>query len=97
MSKLEQNISLLESKILRLIKELDFYKEEYARLTEEVSDLMNEKASFQDTLSQYENQQKITKIVTSLSESTPQSQELKLNLEEYIRVIDKCIKHISEQ
>lgn len=97
MGKLEQNISLLESKILRLIKELDFYKEEYARLTEEVNDLMKEKATFQDTLSQYENQQKITKIVTSLSESTPQSQELKLNLEEYIRVIDKCIKHISEQ
>jgi hypothetical protein len=44
----------------------------------------------------FQNQDKITKIVTNTTVEKEESTELKHKLNEYIREIDKCIAHLSE-
>lgn len=43
----------------------------------------------------FRNREKMNNIVTSLTERNPESEQLKLKLDGYLRVIDKCIKHIN--
>ena len=58
-------------------------------LNKEILDLKGQDANFQ-------NQDKITKIVTNTTVEKEESTELKHKLNEYIREIDKCIAHLSE-
>ena len=58
-------------------------------LNKEILDLKGQVADFQ-------NQDKITKIVTNTTVEKEESTELKHKLNEYIREIDKCIAHLSE-
>lgn len=58
-------------------------------LNKEILDLKGQVANFQ-------NQDKITKIVTNTTVEKEESTELKHKLNEYIREIDKCIAHLSE-
>ncbi|MFT6053850.1 MAG: hypothetical protein ACJASP_000734, partial [Roseivirga sp.] len=44
----------------------------------------------------FKNQDKITKIVNNTTVEREESTELKHQLNEYIREIDKCIAHLSE-
>jgi hypothetical protein len=47
-------------------------------------------------LKNFQNQDKISKIVSSMAEDTQKNTELKLKINEYIKEIDKCIAHLSE-
>ena len=58
-------------------------------LNKEILDLKGQVANFQ-------NQDKITKIVTNTTVEKEESTALKHKLNEYIREIDKCIAHLSE-
>ncbi|HEX8547475.1 MAG TPA: hypothetical protein VF691_10975, partial [Cytophagaceae bacterium] len=49
-----------------------------------------------DEIKNFQNQDKITKIVSSIADDTQNSNELKLKLNEYIKEIDKCIAYLSE-
>lgn len=49
-----------------------------------------------EELKNFQNQLKISKIVTSIAEGTPHLPELRLKINEYIKEIDKCIAHLSE-
>ena len=44
----------------------------------------------------FHNQEKISKIVTSITDDTYRKTELKLKINEYIKEIDKCIAFIKE-
>ena len=50
-----------------------------------------------EELLHFKNQDKITKIVTSISADEKSSTELKLKINEYIKEIDKCIAYLSEE
>jgi regulator of replication initiation timing len=58
-------------------------------LNKEIDGLKGQVANFQ-------NQDKITKIVTNTTVEKEESTELKHKLNEYIKEIDKCIAHLSE-
>ena len=50
-----------------------------------------------EELSNFKNQDKIAKIVSSISPDDKSSSELKLKLNEYIKEIDKCRAYLSEE
>ena len=45
----------------------------------------------------FKNQDKIAKIVSSISAGDKSTTELKLKINEYIKEIEKCIAYLSEE
>lgn len=87
-------------KLEKLVKRL---AEEHRQLKDELQKEKQEKAALSDLLlkqeeeiKNFQNQYKITKIVSSITDDTHGQTELKLLINEYIREIDKCIAHLSE-
>ena len=85
LSKLEQ----VESKLQKLIGE-------HADLIEENNALREAIQRQNQDIKNFQNQDKISKIVSSMAEDTQKNTELKLKINEYIKEIDKCIAHLSE-
>jgi len=86
---LEQKVELL----LTAHKELQsllFMKDKELTALRETLSLKEEE------IKNFQNQQKITKIVSSIADDTHKQTALKLKINEYIREIDKCIVHLSE-
>jgi hypothetical protein len=92
LSKLEA----LESKLQMLTKEYNALKTEFRAVREENKELKALKEKQNEDLKNFQNQDKISKIVSSIAEDTQKSTELKLKINEYIKEIDKCIAHLSE-
>ena len=86
---LSSKLSRLSSKYKEVIEELSQFKALNKQLKVQI-DKQNEE------IKNFQNQHKISKIVSSLAESTQNSTELKLKINEYIKEIDKCIAHLSE-
>src|SRR3954463_14972743 len=92
LSKLEA----LEGKLQMLTKEYNALKTEFRAVREENKQLKALKERQNEDLKNFQNQDKISKIVSSIAEDTQKSTELKLKINEYIKEIDKCIAHLSE-
>jgi hypothetical protein len=92
LSKLEA----LEGKLQMLTKEYNALKTEFRAVREENRELKALKEKQNEDLKNFQNQDKISKIVSSIAEDTQKSTELKLKINEYIKEIDKCIAHLSE-
>jgi archaellum component FlaC len=92
LSKLEA----LEGKLKTLTKEYNALKTEFRAVKEENRELKALKERQNEDLKNFQNQDKISKIVSSIAEDTQKSTELKLKINEYIKEIDKCIAHLSE-
>lgn len=74
----------------RQTEEMQEVREENIKLKQEISDLKEELKNFQ-------NQEKISKIATSVAfGGQGDNEELKRKIDEYIKEIDKCIAHLSE-
>ena len=85
---LEHNIYTLLKTNQRHQEESDFLKEENLRLREELKVLKSQ-------LSDFQNQDKIAKLVSNTTVGQEESTELKQKLNEYIKEIDRCIEHLS--
>jgi len=89
-------LDFLEHKIQSLLSELHSVKTELVQIKEENQDLKAIIQRQNEEIKNFQNQEKISKIVTSIAEDARNSSELKLKINEYIREIDKCIAHLSE-
>jgi len=92
LSKLE----LLEAKALKLASAYKELNIAYRELQSDNQRLKNQIAQKEEEVRSFHNQEKISKIVTSIAEDTPRKTELKLKINEYIKEIDKCIAFIKE-
>src|SRR5882757_9149323 len=92
LSKLKQ----VEGKLQQLIREHSALKKELKASIEENKTLRGSVERQNQDLKNFQNQDKISKIVSSMAEDTQKNTELKLKINEYIKEIDKCIAHLSE-
>lgn len=86
---LEKGINALAEKYREVKGRLDASEKENQQLKEEII-RQNEELKY------FQNQDKISRIVSSITEDSRNSSELKLKINEYIKEIDKCIAHLSE-
>lgn len=91
-AKLQQ----LESKLYKLIEEKAELKAELSASMAENEKLNNIIAEQNEELKNFQNQEKISKIVSSIAEGTQNNTELKLKINEYIKEIDRCIVFLNE-
>lgn len=95
-SSFELRLTRIELLAANLVDEHNRLKEMLNAVIEERDYLLQLLADKEEEIKNFQNQQKITKIVTSISEDTFSHTDLKLMINEYIREIDKCIAHLSE-
>lgn len=86
----------LETRLRKLIQEHQVLKARYVDLEAENQNLKSVVESQNEVLKNFQNQEKITKLVSSIAENTQNSTELKLKINEYIKEIDRCIVFLSE-
>src|SRR4051794_39770507 len=89
-------IKSLEQALKALLEEHRLVKEHLAEVLDENKSLKTLVEKQNEDLKNFQNQDKITKIASSITEDTRNVSELKLKINEYIREIDKCIAHLSE-
>ncbi|HSZ72402.1 MAG TPA: hypothetical protein VK750_06975 [Cytophagaceae bacterium] len=89
-------LTLLEEKIRKLIEAYDQSLLEVKELKEENAFLKSLVKNKEEEIKNFQNQFKISKIVTTLADDTHRKVELKLKINEYIREIDKCIAYLKE-
>ena len=87
---------VLEDKIKKLIEVYDQSLLEVKELREENAFLKSLVKNKEEEIKNFQNQFKISKIVTTLADDTHRKAELKLKINEYIREIDKCIAYLKE-
>lgn len=86
----------LEEKIKKLIEAYDQSLQDAKELREENAFLKSLIKNKEEEIKNFQNQFKISKIVTTLADDTHRKAELKLKINEYIREIDKCIAYLKE-
>ena len=93
---LSEQLLKLEERLQLLIAEHQELKQNHQKLTEENKSLTEELQSLTTQLDNFQNQYKITKLVSSTTVEKEEATELKLKLNDYIKEIDKCIAHLSQ-
>lgn len=86
----------LEIKLKKLIKEHEFVNSELTACQKENKGLKGLVDKQNEDIKNFQNQEKITKIVSSMVDGTQVNTELKLKINEYIKEIDRCIVYLSE-
>lgn len=92
----DQRLTKIEALVATLVDEHSRLKEMLNQVIEERDQLLLSLANKEEEIKNFQNQQKITKIATSITEDTFTHTDLKLMINEYIREIDRCIAHLSE-
>ncbi len=91
---IDQKLSGLEKRINELIKAYQLEKSKSAQLEESNKVLKEQVEAFEAKLTDFQNQYKIAKIVSSTTVEKDEAVELKHKLNEYIKEIDRCIAHL---
>jgi hypothetical protein len=86
----------LESKLKRLLQAHSSIQTELENCKEVNRGLKQVIEQQNEELKNFQNQHKISKIVSSIAEGSQNSTELKFKINEFIKEIDKCIAHLSE-
>lgn len=92
---IDQKLVGLEKKISELIKAYQSERSKNNQLEALNHSLKEEVEGLQAKLTDFQNQYKIAKIVSSTTVEKDESVELKNKLNEYIKEIDRCIAHMS--
>jgi predicted nucleic acid-binding Zn-ribbon protein len=92
----DQKLEFIETLVTKLVEEHKQLKKELFAVKIEKKELESKVESQQEEIRYFQNQDKITKIVTSIADGSSNHSELKLMINEYIREIDRCIVHLSE-
>ncbi|HEY8402468.1 MAG TPA: hypothetical protein VIK89_14470 [Cytophagaceae bacterium] len=95
-SYLLKKLEALEDKVKRLVKEHDSVLAQNKELEEENQNLRLLVLQQEEEIKNFQNQYKISKIVTSITEGAQDTAEMRLKINEYIKEIDKCIANLSE-
>ena len=86
----------LKTKLTSLIQEYKLKEEELSILRKENKELHSLLGQQGEQIKSFQNQEKISKIVSSVNVEGEKTTDLKLKINEYIKEIDKCIAHLSE-
>jgi regulator of replication initiation timing len=89
-------LAKVEHQLKKLIDQHSQIRSEKDELAKLNTELKTEIKGLEVRVANFQNQDKITKIVTNTTVEREESTELKNKLNEYIREIDKCIAHLSE-
>ena len=92
---IDQKLSGLEKRVNDLIKAYQLEKSKRAELEQSNQALKEEVEAMEAKLTDFQNQYKIAKIVSSTTVEKDEAVELKHKLNEYIKEIDRCIAHLS--
>ena len=94
--KLADKLKGLQKQSMALIEAYQQVKRDKEKLEAQNAKLQQEVASLGGQLTDFQNQDKITKIVSNTTVEKEESIELKHKLNEYIKEIDRCIAHLSQ-
>ncbi|MBX9852875.1 MAG: hypothetical protein K2X86_14115 [Cytophagaceae bacterium] len=86
----------LEIKLKKLVHEHEIVKSELLTIKTENKELKSLVDSQAEEIKSFQNQEKISKIVSSIADESQNQTELKLKINEYIKEIDRCIVYLSE-
>ena len=93
---LKSNLSSLERKVSLLLDKHKNIKDELVMLREENSELRSVLKQKEEQVDSFQNQIKISKIVSEIDSDGKDATELKSKIDDYIKEIDKCILHLSK-
>lgn len=85
------------NKVFALLQKVQKLEFELNELKKENTILKDQLKVQEENIKNFQNQEKISKIVSGVSVDSEKATELKLKINEYIKEIDKCISHLSEQ
>jgi len=88
-------VSSLEKKTKELLKSYSELKRKNNIQENELSELRKKVDSQKETIKNLEERNKIIKLAKSLSESNPDTAEMKYKINELVREIDKCIAQMN--
>ena len=88
-------LNALERKVQLLLNEYQNAKNELKTLKAENEKLKAALKSKDETINDFQNQDKISTIVGSIGKSEAEASEMKGKIEDYIKEIDKCILHLT--
>ena len=94
--KLYREFQNLERKVQLILNENKRLRDELSQRDSENMVLKSKLDDQQVNLSSFQNQMKMSKIVSNTTVSAEESAELKRQIESYIKEIDKCIAHLAE-
>jgi hypothetical protein len=95
-SSLDHKIASIEFKLTKLVEAYDRACNDLKTSREEVEFLKSLVKSKEEEIKNFQNQHKISKLVTTLTDDTQKKVELKLKINEYLREIDKCIAYLKD-
>lgn len=88
-------ISSLEKKVKELVKSHSELRRKNSALSSEVIEIRKSVDSQKETIKNLEERNKIIKLAKSLTESNPDTAEMKYKINELVREIDKCIAQMN--
>ena len=91
-----EKLSSLEKQVKTLIERYRQLNKHHEQAVLENNELKAEVEELRDQVRDFENQDKITKIVSNTTVEKEESAELKHKLNEYIKEIDRCVAHLSQ-
>jgi len=94
--KLNLSLSNLERKVKFLLNNHKDLKQELTVAKSENQELKEIIRKRDDQIIDFQNKYKISKIVKNIRDGEDDASELKNQINEYIREIDKCIMHLSQ-
>jgi predicted nucleic acid-binding Zn-ribbon protein len=94
--KLNLSLSNLERKVKFLLNNYKDLKQELNVAKSENQELKEIIRKRDDQIIDFQNKYKISKIVRNIRDGEDDASELKNQINEYIREIDKCIMHLSQ-
>ena len=94
--KLNLSLSNLERKVKFLLNNHKDLKQELNVAKSENQELKEIIRKRDDQIIDFQNKYKISKIVRNIRDGEDDASELKNQINEYIREIDKCIMHLSQ-
>ncbi len=92
---LHTELNALERKVQLLLSEYQNVKNELNLLRGENQELKSALKQKDERINDFQNQDKISKIVGSIGKSEEETSEMKGKIDEYIKEIDKCILHLT--
>lgn len=92
---LHTELNALERKVQLLLNEFQNTKNELNILKAENQELKLALKQKDERINDFQNQDKISKIVGSIGKSEEEASEMKGKIDEYIKEIDKCILHLT--
>ncbi|MFN8416059.1 MAG: hypothetical protein U0U66_06980 [Cytophagaceae bacterium] len=93
---INDRINQLEKKTIQLVEKYRQISVKCSQLEEKNQYLQSEIEQKEEQLRNFYNQDKITKIVSSIADDSMSKSELKIKINEFIREIDKCIATLSD-